>query len=207
MERGNRKKTWSRMIALFIMMAMMLSSLSSNGIFLTYSLASEGSNAYDTLIEAEEQREDTSPSAPLEAETSPSVVSTVTPEITELVEATPCLTTEDVVTPTPIPATPTPAVTPILSAIQEQIANAGFAYVTTTDGQTGVFNRYALNSADRVGTLNGTEALLFATEYIERVGECAAIHVWFYTGEGIENGFISEKKLGQTPLDFEAAKR
>ena len=57
MEHGNRKKNLSRMFAIFLVLALLISSFSSNGILLSHSLASEGSNADDQLIEEVEQQD------------------------------------------------------------------------------------------------------------------------------------------------------
>ena len=206
MEHGNRKKILSRMFAIFLVLALLLSSLSSNGILLSHSLASEGSNAYDQLIEEAEQQDDASSPTPLQAEPTASEAITEISDVVEPEGASSSPNAESEATPTPIPATPTPQLESETNAIQEQLANTGFAYVTTTDGQTGVFSGRELGSASRIGTINGKGTLLFASEYVVREEKSAAVFVWFDTENGILSGYVSEDHLGQEPMDRSAAK-
>ena len=205
MEQGNRKKNLSRMFAIFLVLALLFSSFSSNGILLSHSLASEGSNAYDQLIEDVEQQDVADSPTPIQTEATESVETPEPAESTEPLDASTSPNAESDATPTPIPATPTPALEPAVSAIQQQLENADYAYVVTSDGQTGVFSGRELGSASRIGTINGRGTLLFASEYVVREEKSAAVFVWFDTGDGILSGYVSENRLGQETMDAEAA--
>lgn len=207
MEHGNRKKNLSRMFAIFLVLALLFSSLSSNGIFLSHSLASEGSNSYDQMIEEAEQQDVAGSPTPLQIEPTASIETPEPSESTEPLDVSTSPNVESEATPTPATATPTP--TPELEAavsgIQQQLENADYAYVVTSDGQTGVFSGRELGSASRIGTINGRGTLLFVSDYVVREEKSAAVFVWFDTEAGILSGYVSENRLGQETMDAEAA--
>lgn len=124
---------------------------------------------------------------------------TVPASTMDAVEATATMVADEA-TPTVAEATATPQPEPTPQTLQDIIKGTDHTYLITTDSKAGVYSGYGMSNSQRIGTLNGRGALVFATDYVQREGKSAAILVWFDTDGGVTSGYVSEDRLSTEPM-------
>ena len=121
---------------------------------------------------------------------------TVTPEITAAPEAT--VTPE----PTAMPeCTPEPTEEPLnLPPIPDQIERNGYAYVRTAELEVKLYTDENLD--EQFASIYEKGAVLLADGYAGRASaKNYALHVYAFDGEDVVEGFVSLKRMIQSPLD------
>ena len=133
---------------------------------------------------------------------------TVTPEITAVPEAaaTPEITAAPEATVTPEPTatpecTPEPTEEPLnLPPIPDQIERNGYAYVRTAELEVKLYTDENLD--EQFASIYEKGAVLLADGYAERASaKNYALHVYAFDGEDVVEGFVSLKRMIQSPLD------
>ena len=133
---------------------------------------------------------------------------TVTPEITAAPEATvaPEITAAPEATVTPEPTatpecTPEPTEEPLnLPPIPDQIERNGYAYVRTAELEVKLYTDENLD--EQFASIYEKGAVLLADGYAERASaKNYALHVYAFDGEDVVEGFVSMKRMIQSPLD------
>ena len=133
---------------------------------------------------------------------------TVTPEITVVPEATvtPEITAAPEATVTPEPTatpecTPEPTEEPLnLPPIPDQIERNGYAYVRTAELEVKLYTDENLD--EQFASIYEKGAVLLADGYAERASaKNYALHVYAFDGEDVVEGFVSLKRMIQSPLD------
>ena len=133
---------------------------------------------------------------------------TVTPEITAAPEAaaTPEITAAPEATVTPEPTatpecTPEPTEEPLnLPPIPDQIERNGYAYVRTAELEVKLYTDENLD--EQFASIYEKGAVLLADGYAERASaKNYALHVYAFDGEDVVEGFVSLKRMIQSPLD------
>ena len=133
---------------------------------------------------------------------------TVTPEITAVPEATvtPEITAAPEATVTPEPTatpecTPEPTEEPLnLPPIPDQIERNGYAYVRTAELEVKLYTDENLD--EQFASIYEKGAVLLADGYAERASaKNYALHVYAFDGEDVVEGFVSLKRVIQSPLD------
>ena len=133
---------------------------------------------------------------------------TVTPEITVVPEAaaTPEITAAPEATVTPEPTatpecTPEPTEEPLnLPPIPNQIERNGYAYVRTAELEVKLYTDENLD--EQFASIYEKGAVLLADGYAERASaKNYALHVYAFDGEDVVEGFVSLKRMIQSPLD------
>ena len=133
---------------------------------------------------------------------------TVTPEITAVPEAaaTPEITAAPEATVTPEPTatpecTPEPTEEPLnLPPIPDQIERNGYAYVRTAELEVKLYTDENLD--EQFASIYEKGAVLLADGYAERASaKNYALHVHAFDGEDVVEGFVSLKRMIQSPLD------
>ena len=133
---------------------------------------------------------------------------TVTPEITAAPEAatTPEITAAPEATVTPEPTatpecTPEPTEEPLnLPPIPDQIERNGYAYVRTAELEVKLYTDENLD--EQFASIYEKGAVLLADGYAERASaKNYALHVYAFDGEDVVEGFVSLKRVIQSPLD------
>ena len=121
---------------------------------------------------------------------------TVTPEITAAPEAT--VTPEPTATPE---CTPEPTEEPLnLPPIPDQIERNGYAYVRTAELEVKLYTDENLD--EQFASIYEKGAVLLADGYAERAStKNYALHVYAFDGEDVVEGFVSLKRMIQSPLD------
>ena len=121
---------------------------------------------------------------------------TVTPEITAAPEAT--VTPEPTATPE---CTPEPTEEPLnLPPIPDQIERNGYAYVRTAELEVKLYTDENLD--EQFASIYEKGAVLLADGYAERASaKNYALHVYAFDGEDVVEGFVSLKRVIQSPLD------
>ena len=121
---------------------------------------------------------------------------TVTPEITAVPEAT--VTPEPTATPE---CTPEPTEEPLnLPPIPDQIERNGYAYVRTAELEVKLYTDENLD--EQFASIYEKGAVLLADGYAERASaKNYALHVYAFDGEDVVEGFVSLKRMIQSPLD------
>ena len=121
---------------------------------------------------------------------------TVTPEITAAPEAT--VTPEPTATPE---CTPEPTEEPLnLPPIPDQIERNGYAYVRTAEREVKLYTDENLD--EQFASIYEKGAVLLADGYAERASaKNYALHVYAFDGEDVVEGFVSLKRVIQSPLD------
>ena len=120
----------------------------------------------------------------------------VTPEITAAPEAT--VTPEPTATPE---CTPEPTEEPLnLPPIPDQIERNGYAYVRTAELEVKLYTDENLD--EQFASIYEKGAVLLADGYAERASaKNYALHVYAFDGEDVVEGFVSLKRMIQSPLD------
>lgn len=215
-------KAWSRFLAFLLTLVLLLSSPNGNGFLLSQALASSTGSLYSDLLsgvdlgDGETKTVATAAPVPTTASVEPATVmpttetdasSPATGEDTE----TSVMTEQPAVVQSTAPsgeatptvasdaATPQPETAPL--SLQDIIRSANHAYLITAGSKAGVYSGYGMNNAQRIGTLNGSGTLVFATDYVPREGNSAAVLVWFDTDSGVTSGYVSEDRLGTEPMN------
>ena len=119
-----------------------------------------------------------------------------TPEITAAPEAT--VTPEPTATPE---CTPEPTEEPLnLPPIPDQIERNGYAYVRTAELEDKLYTDESLD--EQFASIYEKGAVLLADGYAERASaKNYALHVYAFDGEDVVEGFVSLKRMIQSPLD------
>ena len=136
------------------------------------------------------------PEATVTPEITAAPEATVTPEITAAPEAT--VTPEPTATPE---CTPEPTEEPLnLPPIPDQIERNGYAYVRTAELEVKLYTDENLD--EQFASIYEKGAVLLADGYAERASaKNYALHVYAFDGEDVVEGFVSLKRMIQSPLD------
>lgn len=220
MRNVNATKVWRKTIVFLVTMVLLSSSSSGSISFLSKALASNAAGSNTELLSGinlgdDETQEsvfanlETTTSSPTTVETTPQVESETPPTDGEAdaLETTPQpIVTESVIPesdPSPTIEADMATVLPdaILPTLRDVIQGADHAYLITTDNESGLYSGYGMSKSQRIGTINGRGALLFATDYVQRDGKSAAVLVWFATDAGVVSGYISEDRLKPEPMN------
>ncbi|MFQ9448571.1 MAG: hypothetical protein ACLR4A_15640 [Christensenellales bacterium] len=142
------------------------------------------------------------PEATVTPEITAAPEATVTPEITAAPEAT--VTPEPTATPE---CTPEPTEEPLnLPPIPDQIERNGYAYVRTAELEVKLYTDENLD--EQFASIYEKGAVLLADGYAERASaKNYALHVYAFDGEDVVEGFVSLKRMIQSPLDSGFGKR
>lgn len=220
MKRGQVKRVWGNILVFMVTLTLLFGSSNGSFALLSQALASSSATSYSDLLNGIDLGENDTPESdfllpgaatpepvPGEAETETEAVTPPSDSDVNTAEVTAQPGVTDIIQndAEPTPAVPEDTATSQLNAsalsLADAIQSADHAYVLTADREAGLYSGYGMSNSQRIGTVNGRGALLFATEYVVRDGKSAAVRVWFTTDAGVVSGYVSEERLNPEPMN------